>query len=127
MTIGSFLIMTSCVQTSTLVSTSNISNLQIRYFKLDNTKPNSKKTTFYARTDSSGIQTYYSFFSTDIYKTSSGQHKSVYKLIYTDNPSIKLSSLDSIVLDKATFILDSLKDSNLARPRNATGFIISDK
>ena len=97
---------------------------KIRYYITDNPNYRKGEGKFYARVDSGDIRIFYSFQIGNIYKTYENVGNYVYTLVFDKHPMLQLTSLDSIVLDNADNLLDSLDYKNLKRPKEATGFVV---
>jgi len=114
----------SCGSISKVVYQTKVTDSKIRYYVTENPNYRKGEGKFYARVDSSNVRIYYSFQTSDIYKTYDNVGTNVYTLVFDRQPMLRLTSLDSIVLTKADNLLDSLGYRGLKRSKTATGFVV---
>ena len=114
----------SCGSTSKAVYQTKVEDNKIRFYISDNPNYSKGEGKFYARVDSGNIRMFYSFQVGNIYKIYDNVSNYVYTLVSDKQPMLHLTSLDSIVLDNAHHLLDSLDYKTLKRAKGATGFVI---
>jgi hypothetical protein len=106
------------------VSKYEFNNAQIVFVQTNNLKKSETRATFYATVSyPHRVETIYSFLNNGIYKVAYKPNKITYQLVYDGTESVKLTSVDSIILKRADAIMDSLGRTELKRFNGATGFV----
>ena len=107
----------SCSNTSKLVYKTKANGNSIRFFQTSLTKSKKNLSDFYAQVDSDNVRIYYSFFINDINKTYDNDDNVRYILISSKQPMSPLTTIDSLVFEKADRLMDSLNYKDLKRPK----------
>lgn len=96
----------------------------IGFYLSDNPNYRKGEGRFFARVDSSNSRIYYSFQPDNIFKIYTKKNNYVYTFVSDEKDVLPLTLIDSLVLQKADILLDSLAYNNLKRSAGTTGFII---
>ena len=113
----------SCGSMPKLVSKTQSGEAKVKFFYVSNPNPSKAYKSFYAKVDSNNFQTYYTFQTQNIYKEKKNSNGLIFTLVYDINPNLHLTALDSFVLDKADYFMDSLGRKDLKKAKGATGFV----
>lgn len=119
-----FSISLSCSSSSKVICHTKIEDHKVRFVLKNSSTRKKNLSNFYARIDSNSVIIYYSFFSSDIYKTYKNQESVQYILTSKIHPMSPLTKVDSLILMKAASLIDSLGYKNLKKINGATGFNI---
>jgi hypothetical protein len=122
--IGVVIYIVSCGSTSKIVFQYKTPANTIKFFVSENPNYSKGEGKLYARVDSGNVRIFYSFQPDNIFKTYNNLNNYIYSLSFNGQPVLKFTAMDSIVLSKADYLLDSLRYNDYKRSKNATGFDI---